>query len=251
MKKIIFLLNIDNYAPEITAITYPLIERYAQKIGASIIQITERKFPDFPPVYEKFQIYELAKANPADWYIYIDSDALLHPDLFDITAVIDKDTIFQVGTDFSPVRFKPNKYMLRDKRWIGTCNWFTVFSDLCIDLFNPEIGMSKQEIIEHSFVTNTEHFIFDNKHLIDDYILATNVARYGLKRKDWTTLMKEVGYPEYDQFFYHEYLIPTDEKIIRLKEKAYQWTELDYPAIQLANIRHEREQKDKITDEKQ
>ncbi len=244
-KKIIYLLNIDNYAPEITAITYPLIERYAKKIGAEIIQITERKFPDFPPVYEKFQIYELCKQNPADWYIYIDSDAVLHPDLFDITAVISKDTVFQVGTDFSPVRSKPNNFMLRDGRWIGTCNWFTVFSDWCIDLFNPDIGMTREEILEHCFVTNLEHFIFDRKHLIDDYILTSNVARYGLKRKDWTTLVKELGYPEYNDFFYHEYLIPTDEKIIRLRDKAAQWTSIDYPAINLQATREERELKRK------
>ncbi len=34
MKKTVFLLNIGNYAPQITGLTYPLIRRWARKIGA-------------------------------------------------------------------------------------------------------------------------------------------------------------------------------------------------------------------------
>jgi hypothetical protein len=45
LKKTIFTLNIDNYAPEIRDITRPLLERYAKKIGADIYDIEDRNFP--------------------------------------------------------------------------------------------------------------------------------------------------------------------------------------------------------------
>lgn len=236
-KKIIFLLNIDNYAPEITEITYPLIKKYAEKIGAEIIEITERKFPEMSPVYEKFQIYELCKQNPADWYLYIDSDCLVHPDLFDITEQIDKDTVFQNGSDFSPSRFKKNKHMIRDGRNIGTCNWFTVFSDLCVDLFNPDIGMSYEEILDHCFPTNAETFVFDRTHLVDDYILATNVARYGFKYKNFTDLPHKAQ----GEWFCHEYLIPKEMKVAKLAEAKRRWCDLSPEEARAEMIQKMRE----------
>jgi hypothetical protein len=79
-------LNIGDYAPEICALTYPLLQSYARKIGADFYVIRESRFPDWPLVYEKLQIYDLAR-NGSDWNIYIDSDALVNPEMFDVTAV--------------------------------------------------------------------------------------------------------------------------------------------------------------------
>ena len=100
LKKCIFTLNVDNYAPELTEITYPLIRRYADKIGATFHIIDERRYPGWPPVYEKLQIYRLAQEMGNDWNIYIDSDALVHPDLLDVTQLISKDTVMHNGNDF-------------------------------------------------------------------------------------------------------------------------------------------------------
>jgi hypothetical protein len=85
IKKTIYTLNIDDYAPEICALTYPLIQAYARKIGADFQVIRERKFPDWPVVYEKLQIHELGQRDSNDWNIYIDSDTLINPEMFDIT----------------------------------------------------------------------------------------------------------------------------------------------------------------------
>lgn len=68
-KKTVFTLNVDGYAPEITALTYPLIEAYAEKIGADFHIISERKFPEWPVTYEKLQIFELAREMGNDWNI--------------------------------------------------------------------------------------------------------------------------------------------------------------------------------------
>jgi hypothetical protein len=42
IKKTIHLLNVGDYAPEITALTYPLIRCYAARIGVEIFIIKGR-----------------------------------------------------------------------------------------------------------------------------------------------------------------------------------------------------------------
>ena len=59
--KTLYTLACNDYAPKICELTFPLMERYAKKIGAEFFIIKSRKFPDLPPVYEKFRIYDLAK----------------------------------------------------------------------------------------------------------------------------------------------------------------------------------------------
>ena len=78
MKKILYTLNICDYAPEITEITLPLLRRYADKIGAHFYVISTREFPDMPVTYEKFQIYKLSKLHANDWSIFLDIDTLVH-----------------------------------------------------------------------------------------------------------------------------------------------------------------------------
>lgn len=215
MKKTIFVLNVDNYSKEITDITYPFIKKYAEKIGADFYEITERKFPDMPPVYEKMQIYELAKQMGNDWNIYIDSDAFIHPDTPDVTTMIDKDTVMQFANDYSPVRFRPSDYTIRDGRWIGACNWFTVASNLCVDLWKP-LEISFDEAVKNIFPTGTEiRSGITAAHLIDDYTLTQNIARYGLKYKTFKKIIEK--FDEGGRFFWHEYLLDTKSKIIELK----------------------------------
>src|SRR5271167_1374086 len=135
MRKSLWTLNVENYAPEITALTYPLLKRYARKIGADFRVITTRKFPEWPVTYEKMQVYEGGKEN--DWNIYIDSDAIVHPDMFDPTDHMGGDTVAHNGRDFAGNRWVYDRFFRRDGRHIGSCNWFTVGSDMCIDLWRP------------------------------------------------------------------------------------------------------------------
>ena len=135
-KKCIFLLNIppiDNHQSsivnEITKLTYPFIEMYAQKIGADVHVIKERKFPEWPVTFEKLQIYELAQEMQNDWNIYIDSDALVNPNMMDVTTLIGKDTVLHHGNDVSTHRYRPDRFFQRDGRWLGSANWFAVASD--------------------------------------------------------------------------------------------------------------------------
>jgi hypothetical protein len=211
MKKCLYLLNIDNYAPEVTALTYPLIKRYAHKIGAEIVQITERKFPDWPITYEKLQIHRLAQETRADWNIYIDSDALVHPECIDWTNHIPRDTIAHNGIDFAGIRWRYDGYFLRDGRNIGSCNWMTIASSWCIDLWQP-LDISLEEALANIHPTVNElNTVITPEHLIDDYTLSRNIARYGLKVKELRLLEKDLGFGPDAMFFWHVYTVPVHD----------------------------------------
>src|SRR5215212_8392424 len=168
-KKTIYLLNIGNYEPEITALTYPSIHRYATKIGAAVHVITQRKFPDWPVTCEKLQIYELGTQHRNDWNIYIDSDTLIHPDLFDITEHLPKDTVLNYHNDFAGPRWAVDDYFRRDGRWISTCGWFTIASDWCLDLWRPLDDLTPDEAVAKAFPINLERRVgITAEHVLDD-----------------------------------------------------------------------------------
>lgn len=218
-KKTLWTLNIGGYAPEITRLTYPLFERYAKKIGADFRVITERVFPEMPIVYEKFQVWELGKAN--DWNIFIDSDAVLHPDCPDVTEVLSKDTVMCFATDYAPSRWKYDNYFRRDGRAIGWGNWFSVSSDWTRDLWRPLDDLTLAEAVENINVMVCEGNM-DKSHLIDDYVVSRNVARFGLKFKSFQTLLKESGRPN-DTFFWHNHLIPLEQKKQDIRKQMQIW----------------------------
>jgi hypothetical protein len=216
MKKVIWTLNIDDYAPEITAITYPLLRHYAHKIGAEFQIISERKFPTWPVVYEKLQIYELGRDN--DWNIYIDSDALVHPDMFDVTDHLPKDVVAHNGNDMAGNRWRYDRFFRRDGRHIGSCNWFTVASDWCIDLWKPLDDLTPDEALGNIFpvVSEVNSGCFDRSHLIDDYTLSRNIARYGFKFK---TVMKiQDAMNDKGSYLWHVYTVSQPEKLRQMKE---------------------------------
>jgi hypothetical protein len=223
VKKCVFTLCVDNYAPELCALTYPLIKRWADKIGAEFFTITERKFPSFPPVYEKLQIFELGKLMNNDWNIYIDSDALVHPDLMDITNLLPKNTVLHNGCDHAGNRWKYDRYFHRDGRHIGSCNWFAIASDWCIELWEPLQDLTFEEALGKINPTVNElNTIVNAAHLIDDYTLSRNIARYGLKFKTFQSLLPEIGQPQ-GQYLWHQYTIPNEQKIIEMHKVLKGW----------------------------
>ena len=222
IRKTIYLLNIDNFAPELTAITYPSIERWAARIHAEIYVIRDRAFSAWPVTYEKLQIHELARDRDDDWAIYIDSDALLHPELPDMTELLPWDTVAHNGNDWAPVRFDPDDYTLRDGRGIGSCNWFTVASRQCLDLWRPlEISASTAIARIHPTVNELAAGITP-EHLVDDYALSNNIARFGLKFKTFMALWRENGLVNPD-LFHHDYTFPVEEKLERMKATMARW----------------------------
>ena len=221
MKKTIYLLNIGQYAPELTALTYPHIGYYANKIGAETYVIDTRKFPEWDVSYEKLQIYELAQQRGDEWAIYIDSDALVHPELPDVTELLPMDTVAHNGADFAPIRWKYDKYFRRDGRNIGSCNWFTVASFWCFDLWKP-LDIGPEEAVSNINLTVPERSFMKPSHLVDDYALSRNIARYGLKFKTLQQLWQEGNILNAD-FFFHQYTIELEEKISRVRATIERW----------------------------
>jgi len=223
IKKTIFVLNVDNYAPEITEITYPLIKHYAHKIGADFYEIKERKFQEWPPVYEKFQIYELAQEMENDWNIYLDADTLIHPDFIDMTNHLHKDTVANYGKDPAGHRWKYDRFFYRDGRHIGSGNWFTIASDWCIELWKPLDDMTLEEAVQRIFpIVEELNSVIIPEHLIDDYTMSRNIAKYGLKFTTIRDILKIFDYKD-DRYFWHHHMVPIDEKVIRMKEALKIW----------------------------
>lgn len=215
VRKIVYTLNIGEYAPEICSLTYPLIDHWAKKIGAHFHVIKERKFPQWPIVYEKLQIHELAKQHGVDWAIYLDSDALVHPDFFDPTEHLSKDTVCHNGTDMANIRWKYDNYFRRDGRHIGSCNWCAIASDWCLDLWRPSDDLTPAEAEKNISPTMGERLcgLIPPSHLIDDYTLSRNIARFGLKCTTLIKICEKLGMPHGNFFLWHKYTIPNHQKI--------------------------------------
>jgi hypothetical protein len=223
LKKTIYTLAINNWEPNICDITFPLLKRYAAKIGADFVVIGSRNFPDWPITYEKFQIYELGQEDENDWNIYIDADALVHPETPDFTYYLNKDTVAHVGVDKATLRWKFDRFFLRDGRDISSCNWFSMASDWCIDFWHPADDLSPKETIARCFPTVEEELtqMVTSYHLIDDFLMSRNIAKFGLKFKCLSDIIAE-KFPQ-SWFFWHQYTIPTEVKIAEMKSVIEKW----------------------------
>ena len=224
IKKVVYLVNIGNYEEELRKITYPLIHHYANKIGAEICYITEPKINYPSPRCEKLQIYELAQKNNADWNIYIDSDTLVHPDCFDFTAHMSKDTVAHNGKDMATHRWYYDRYFRRDGRHIGSCNWFAIASDWCIDLWRPLDDLTPEEALTRIFPTVGElNGCIGRKEILDDYILSRNIARYGLKYTTFIDICEKLNYKGGNPFLFHAYNVDSAEKLRLARQVLNTW----------------------------
>ena len=224
MRKTVYTLDIDNYAPSITELTRPLLEFWTRRIGAELFVIRDRQWPWHPPVYEKLQIYGLNETRSDDWSLYVDADALVHPETIDFTQFVKKDTVIHNGIDQAPVRWRLDRYFLRDGRLVGSCNWFTIASDWCRDLWKPLDDISYEEALDNIYPTVGElaSGVITPNHLIDDYVLSRNIARYGLKIKLVPDICKDIGL-EGAVFFHHVYDVGLDRKLELMKEVLDNW----------------------------
>lgn len=223
MKKTLWTLDID-YPKEITRFTHAHMSRYADKIGADFRIITKRRFPEWPVVYEKLQLFDLCDEK-CDWNIFVDADALIHPDLFDVTEHLQKDTVLFYSTDIASLRFKSDDYFRRDGRSIAPGNWFTVASNWCLDLWRPLDDLSFLDAMARIAPRDFELKAGVVAHgLIDDFVLARNIAKYGLKVDTFVEMQKRLNAggqaQDPDYFFYHNHLAPIEVRAAEIRSRC-------------------------------
>jgi hypothetical protein len=175
-------------------------------------------------VIEKLQIYDLARERGDDWCVYFDSDALVHPDMPDVTEICPFDTVMHNATDYASCRFTYDDYFRRDGRHIGSGNWFTVASRWCLDLWHPLEDLTFEQAvarIKPTFAEGRAHITPD--HLIDDFILSRNIARYGLKAIAFRDVVARLGQLD-TAYLWHHYLMTTEEKLLAMEAVLNVWT---------------------------
>jgi hypothetical protein len=221
LKKTIFTLGFDSYTPEVVTLTLPFLKRFADKISADLRIINERKFPDYPVMYEKLQIYELGKDN--DWNYYIDPNCLVHPDLFDITEVLPEDTVLNFGVDFAGNRFCYDNFFRRDGRNISSTSFLTVASHLCHDIWEPLTDMTTEEALKNITIGHNEEMTgLSRGHGIDDYVISRNIAKYGIKFKTFLNLLNEIGRGG-DEYIYYDFSVQEKDRAEKIREKLKSW----------------------------
>ena len=218
----VYTLDVDGYAPEILALTRPWLERWVDKIGARLCVIDRRRWPNRPAVYEKLQIHDLARERGDDRIIYIDGDALIHPDMFDPTDHVPMDTVAHNGCDMAGNRWQYDEYFRRDGRHIGSGNWLAIGSSWTLDLWREQDDLTYEEILSRIHPTQHERSLgIGPERLIDDYILSRNIARFGLK---FTTIMAITeGWKRPGDYFRHDYDLTQAAKVESLKAALVAW----------------------------
>ncbi len=118
-----------------------------------------------------------------------------------------------------------DEYFRRDGRNIGTCGWCIIASDWGTDIWRPLDDLTMEEALQNCTPTieetNAEATI-DPRHLLDDYVMSRNVAKYGLKYTTLIDLFNALGLVN-SEFFWHLYLIPEAEKVKQMKETLARW----------------------------
>ena len=183
MRKLIHVVNINDFFPELFALTYPTIRSYAERNGYMINMITERKFPDYPINYEKMQVYEDGK--DAEVNILCDADMLIHPEFPEVTELLKRDSIafndnYNISWKYHVDRIR---YFMRDGRDVGIATNFVVSSDWTHDVWEP-LSLSQKDIEDLAKKENTDTGGADGRgwgHYADEFALSYNMAKYGLK----------------------------------------------------------------------
>lgn len=165
MNKEIFIVNINDYMPEVFRLTYPTVLKYAEKIGAKVTLITERKYPEVSITYEKVQIYELGRDN--DFNILIDADIAIGKYLPDVATIIPNAHVGVHMSYIASVNFPCDKYFFRDARNVAIASDFMVVPRICHDVWTP-LENPLEHIIKRPFI-------------LDEFCFSRNLAKFGLK----------------------------------------------------------------------
>ncbi|MFM7858270.1 MAG: hypothetical protein ACKO96_41730, partial [Flammeovirgaceae bacterium] len=96
------------------------------------------------------------------------------------TEIYKKDCVIFNRYDYYPFRFKHNNYVRRDGRNIGATTWICIFSDWTRHAWKPHEN-PEQFIDQINPMDLEKNFGYESKHILDDYLVSRNIAKYGIK----------------------------------------------------------------------
>lgn len=209
-KRRVHVLLLNDFFPELCVLTLPTIEAWAKRCGADVNYITKRRWPDWPLLTEKLQVWY--DGDDCDWNVLIDADMLIHPetpDLFD--QHLPADHVIVKDAYHAHRQFKVDRdiYFLRDGRDVGLSSCLVMASRWCHDLWRP----LPEEMDPKTACDN----ILQERKCIDEYSLSRNFARYGFK------LSPPVDPRTAYHLFYHLGVFGEDPD--RVLEAAKKWHE--------------------------
>lgn len=186
MKKIIHCVYIDNFFPELWSYTYPTIKLYANRIGAELNIITQRKYPEWHINYEKMQVWEDGKN--AELNFLVDADVLIHPYFPDVEDIIPKHHVafndnYNASRKFNITDYN-HDFFMRDGRDVGVVTNAVVSYKSTHCLWEP-LSITPEEGKKITSVREGD---------IDEYTLSHNLAKYGLR---YTGITWEEWHREY------------------------------------------------------
>jgi hypothetical protein len=167
-KRMIHVPVINNYFPELCELTIPTIERWAKRIKAKVNIITTQRWPAWPILYEKMQVY--FDGQNADWNILLDADILIRPDTIDPLYInIMPEQVAAKDSYHAHTQLKLDYAFYRDGRNIGLSTCTIITHRECHALWTP-LNMGPKEACDKILI---------DRMIVDEYALSRNLARYG------------------------------------------------------------------------
>lgn len=194
MIKRLFVLRVGDYRPDLCRFTIPTIKKYAKKIGAEYVEITEREFGarynwdptlndnlggevlknPLPVTLEKLQVYNLGRDS--DWNILVDADVMIHPTMPDVTKFLSPVAVSSAFAFDASAMFRPNRFFERDGRNIGIVANFVVSTSHTHDVWDYTQAIYPDDLETLPLSTWTKR-----EFIIDEYVLSSNLAKFGLR----------------------------------------------------------------------
>lgn len=217
MKKTIFTLDVGDYEPEITEITFPFMRFYANKIGADFVVLKERRFPEWPILFEEFQIRD--HFDGLDWAIFMDADTFVHPECIDYTMYIPEGTVCPAKADMGASIHHDETLVKGGSVRLG--GFLTIAPKECFGIWDlPEESL--EEILEKCTPTMWEaRHGMNPRHMPEEFVLSRNIAKYGYKVMPSDKINAQLGLPG-TSWFWHKHVIPNAQKVHELKELLWE-----------------------------
>lgn len=164
--------HFDNNFKEVGNITYPILQKYAEKHGYHAHCITERN-SDRHPVWDKVKIIR-DNLDKYDWLMYVDADTLITNHTIKLEDIIDDSFDLIISRDVNDIN--SGVFFIKSSEWSkkylddvwGIDPRHPIYNNIC--RFDTTQGEQRAMIacIEHE--TNKKHIRIDSQSLYNSYL---------------------------------------------------------------------------------